>query len=108
MSKGQTNNPNGRPKGRPNRVTAEVRGILSEAIHNNAERIQELFDQVANEDPAKAVDLWIRMCSYVVPRPKPEEVDLEEDNRVTDIEVRIINSREELEEHRESTPITAG
>jgi len=33
-----------------------------------AERVQELFDQVAKKDPAKALDLLAKMSEFVVPR----------------------------------------
>ena len=97
MSKGHTNNPNGRKKGVPNRVTAEARAILSAAIDENAPRIRDLFDHVADEDPAKAIDLWLRMCSYIVPRPKPVEEEDLRDNRVTSIDINIIEAPSDRE-----------
>lgn len=97
MTKGTTNNPLGRPKGVPNKITAQMRDTMREVVSGNASKVQGLFDRIADEDPARAVELWIRMASFVIPKPSPIEA-IETEEPITGIEVKIINSREELEE----------
>lgn len=41
MEKGKTNNPNGRPKGTPNRVTSTIRSWIVDLINDNREQIQK-------------------------------------------------------------------
>ena len=41
MEKGKTNNPNGRPKGKPNKVTQEVRAWLSTVIDKNRKQMEK-------------------------------------------------------------------
>lgn len=65
---GQTGNPKGRPKGAPNKSTKAMRELLSELTEANAENVQGWFDQVAAVDPAKALDLWIRLVEFTTPK----------------------------------------
>ena len=39
MRKGKTNNPNGRPKGSPNKVTSDVKAFITDIIESNRETI---------------------------------------------------------------------
>jgi hypothetical protein len=89
MMKGISNNPSGRPKGRPNRLTREMREVMGSVVEGNAERIQVLFDEIANEDPARAVELWLRMASFVIPKPSPLTPEQTEDTVVDSIEITI-------------------
>lgn len=83
-------NKGGRPKGRANNITREVRQLLKEFSRNNFSKIQELFDQVAEDDPAKALDLWLRCVAFVTPKPAPEVITPEDDDRITEIEISIV------------------
>ena len=65
----------GSRKGIPNKATRDVRAVFSVFVEHNAERAQELFDQVAEKDPAKALDLLAKMSEFVVPRLSRSTVD---------------------------------
>lgn len=58
----------GRQKGTPNKATATVRDIFSAFVEANAETVQALFDRVAENDPAKALDLLARLAEFVIPK----------------------------------------
>jgi hypothetical protein len=49
--------------------------VFSAFVEHNAERVQELFDQVAEKDPAKALELLAKMSEFVVPRLSRSTVD---------------------------------
>jgi hypothetical protein len=65
----------GSRKGIPNLLTRDTRAVFSAFVEHNAERVQELFDQVAEKDPAKALDLLAKMSEFVVPRLSRSTVD---------------------------------
>ena len=69
MKKGQTNNPNGRPKGKPNKLTADVKQLVVDLIQGNAEQLQHDFLQL---EPAQRMAVFCRLAGLIVPRPKQE------------------------------------
>ena len=58
----------GRPAGSPNRVTTEVREALSEIIADNVPRLQEWLDRVAKHNPKAALEIYVKLVEFVVPR----------------------------------------
>lgn len=59
----------GRPLGSANKTTKEVREIFKNLLCENENKIQELFNQVAKENPAKALELIIKITQLVTPKP---------------------------------------
>jgi hypothetical protein len=76
----QAENNKGRPKGSPNRATADVRAAIATFAEGNAHKLQEWLDRVAEgsggikPDPAKAADLYLRAIEYHIPKLARTEV----------------------------------
>jgi hypothetical protein len=76
----QAENNKGRPKGSPNRATADVRAAIATFAEGNAHKLQEWLDSVAEgsggnrPDPAKAADLYLRAIEYHIPKLARTEV----------------------------------
>lgn len=76
----QSENNRGRPKGSPNRATADVRAAIAIFAEGNAHKLQVWLDRVANgsdgikPDPAKAADLYLRAIEYHIPKLARTEV----------------------------------
>ena len=64
----------GRPAGSPNRATAEVRAVFSTMVTANQIHLQSWLDRVAADNPKGALDLYLRLAEYVL--PKIPRVDL--------------------------------
>lgn len=58
----------GRPKGSENKVTRDARALFATFVEKNASRAQALFDEVASEDPGKALDLLTKVAEFVIPK----------------------------------------
>lgn len=65
----------------------ELRKKFSELIENNQDNIQEWLDRVAMDDPSKALDLLLKMSSFVLPKPRY----IETPNSSVDNCVKILN-----------------
>lgn len=72
--KGISANPNGRPKGSKNRVTQEIREAYQRLAESNLENMSTWVAQVAQEDPAKAMDIMIKLSEYIIPKLSRAEV----------------------------------
>lgn len=66
--KGHTNNPNGRPKGAKNRVTTETREAFKNLLEMNTPNMIGWMERVAEDDPAKALDLSAKLAEFVIPK----------------------------------------
>jgi hypothetical protein len=64
LRKGQTNNPAGRPRGKPNKTTDELRALVQQFIEDNIETLQTDFDKL---DPAQRITFIDRLLKHVLP-----------------------------------------
>ena len=66
--KGQSANPNGRPKGSKNKATQQIREAYQKLTENNLDNMTVWLAQIAANDPAKAMDLMLKLSEYIIPR----------------------------------------
>ncbi len=64
----------GRKKGVPNKVTREFREVINKLLEANAENYGEWLRQVADDDPAKALDLIAKLAEYAAPKLARSEI----------------------------------
>ena len=62
--KGQTNNPNGRPKGIPNKVTTDLREWITNFLEDNREQIQQDWKGL---EPKDRIVLFEKLLKYALP-----------------------------------------
>ena len=85
--KGTINNPNGRPKGKPNKSTDELRNLLQNFIDTNMETMQADYDKLEPKDRLTFINNLLR---HVLPAP------LQELERLTDEQLdELINRLKE-------------
>lgn len=80
LKKGQTNNPNGRPKGKPNKTTAEIREAYQSFVENNIPNFEEWLNRVAKTNPAKAIELVTGLSEYFLPKLQRSEIVGDKEN----------------------------
>jgi hypothetical protein len=58
----------GRPKGSVNKATADVRTAIAHIIEHNAPKVQGWLDRTASKNPGKAMDLYIKLAEFGIPK----------------------------------------
>lgn len=66
-AKGQSGNPAGRPPG-PNKVSREFRDTVRRLLEDNADNVSVWLEQVAANDPNKALDTLAKLAEYATPK----------------------------------------
>jgi len=58
----------GRPKGLPNKSTQIVREAIANLLERNAGNMDRWLNEVAQDDPYKALDLMNKLSEYHIPK----------------------------------------
>jgi len=66
--KGNTNNPNGRPAGVPNKTTKAAKELLEQVLLGQVDNIKTALELIKNKDPAKYLDACSKLFTYVLPK----------------------------------------
>ena len=74
LPKGKTNNPNGRPPGKPNKITAELRTRIKSFLDDNFETVKNDWKKL---EPKDRILMYEKMLSFAL--PKLRESDLKMD-----------------------------
>lgn len=83
---------------------ARVRKALTVLAKGNVHRVQAWLDRVADDDPGRAIDLWLKMLKFTVPELRAIAVDM----NVTDQTAPSKLSIAELEEFLRSKNVIEG
>src|SRR5688572_11671894 len=63
--------------GQVNKVTkARIQYALSELAHNNAPNVQRWLEEVARESPKIAIELYLELLQFTIPKIKAVAVDM--------------------------------
>ena len=74
FKKGEVTNPKGRPKGKPNKTTAEIREAYQKLVEDNLTNMTKWLGEVAMENPERAMDLMLKLSEYMIPKLARQEV----------------------------------
>lgn len=72
LPKGKTNNQAGRPKGTPNKTTAEIREAFQKLISNNLPKLEADLDELEPRDRVKFI---IEFTKFVLPSLRATQVN---------------------------------
>lgn len=77
QKKGQTGNPNGRPKGTPNKTTVSMREKISKFCNENWEQIQNDFEKL---EPIDRIKTFEKFLQYTTPKMSESSLRLDYDS----------------------------
>lgn len=66
----KSNNPHGRPKGTPNKLTTQTKELLADVLKNG---LKSFSEDLASLEPKDRLNVLLKIASFIVPKPKPEE-----------------------------------
>lgn len=72
MQKGKTNNPNGRPAGKPNKITVSLKEKINTIIENNIDLVQKDLKSI---EPKDRLQLLFKLFEYVLPKQKEMKIE---------------------------------
>lgn len=58
----------GRKKGTPNKITADIRSTIKLLSERNVTGFDALIERVAKKDPARAMDLHLKVLEFNIPK----------------------------------------
>lgn len=71
---GQSGNVNGRPKGSTNKIQDEVKQAFSMLLQNKVPELEEWISRVSERDPAKALEIYVKISERFLPQLSRQEV----------------------------------
>lgn len=94
FKKGQSGNPNGRPRGAKNKATNELREWVERLINDN-------LDTIANDikelDPNDRVKFFLALLNYTLPKQQSVKAEINDEREQIVIANLSAESRETLE-----------
>jgi hypothetical protein len=90
----------GRKKGVPNKATSDVRAVIAVVASKNVDKIEGWLTRIGRKNPAKAMDLFLRMLEYHIPKLTRAEIVRPDDSkgRVIDSSQLTAEQRQQLRE----------
>lgn len=64
----------GRTKGTPNKTTAEIREAFNELISSKLPELSKWMDEVAKDNPEKALEIIIKFSDFIIPKLQRTEI----------------------------------
>lgn len=92
FTKGISGNKKGRPTGSKDKAKTDIKQAYQSLVEGNLSNIENWLNEVATKDPAKAIELLLRLSEFILPKMKATELKADFGKEVK--QVIIINGQE--------------
>jgi len=90
FTKGNSGNPNGRPKGSANKTTNIIREAFTKLVEANLENMTTWLEKVAETSPKEALSIINQMAEYTTPKLARVENKIETDEEINEVKIEIV------------------
>lgn len=92
QKKGQTGNPNGRPKGAKNKISSDIKDKLTLFLEDNFDKFETSFKMMPPGE--RKARLYLEAGKLIIPRPKDPEEEAETNRRHDELLSRLFPQKE--------------
>ena len=82
----------GRPPGKLNRSTEEMKLTIARAVNNTLSTISEDLEKIRKESPERAMELALKLMEYTLPKLSRTEMKAEIEQKIQQISINITKS----------------
>ena len=92
----------GRTKGIPNRITTQLRSVISDHLEQYLE--ERFITDWEDISPRERVRMASNLIKLIVPQPNRETIEEPTDTRPDEIKITIVTAKDEIERLKELRP----
>jgi hypothetical protein len=95
----------GRPKGSEGKDTKRVREAIAAITEGGITNLNECFDEIRTSNPAKFVELYLRLLEYTMPKLRSIDNNIDmSDSLIQKITVEVANGKRAEDTSNNSIP----
>lgn len=83
----------GRQKGTPNKNTSEIKDCFEQLLKKNISKLDQWIDAIAIKDPAKALDIYIKISEFILPKLARKEYSQEVKEKISIPVISWVNTK---------------
>ena len=89
FKKGQSGNVKGRPTGAKDKKQNDIKKAFQSIVEGNLQNIEKWLKDVATDNPAKGLEMVLRMSEFVLPKMKATDISLDDINSRPPIQIVV-------------------
>ena len=89
FKKGKSGNAKGRPKGARDKTNSDIKQAFQSIVEGNLSNIEKWLKEVATDNPAKGLEMVLRMSEFIIPKMKATDITLDDINTRPPMQIMV-------------------